>query len=159
MQKTEKSNSCSATLSAFGYEHEEDEDENSDVWYDPITDTESEEDGNCPEDSEEFEQDGTEHKDPRLTSDDEEYGSRYPDTYKADSEDQDTDTDTDSDEDHRITNPRGDEHETSNLKPDKESSQEIPHDENNLHNPTPTPPQVSNRTHHQPPGLMTRLSH
>ena len=147
MQKTDISESCNATSSALGHEYEENEDEDSDVYYlnntSCVCDISSEDDGSFfSEDSEESELDGDEPKEPWMPEDKDEDGYQDLDMYEADCEDQDTDTDSDE-EDHQNTNPSGDEDKASNSKPAKESAQDTPLDKDSLHKPTPTSPQVS----------------
>ena len=146
MQKTDISNSCNAHASTPGYEHEENEYEDSDVessngryMWDDIWEV----DGiSCFEDFEESELDGDELEGPWIPSHEDENGSRDLDQYEADSEGHHTDTDS-AEEEIQNTNPSGDQDETYNQKPDKESSQETPLGKDNLHSNTPTSPQVS----------------
>lgn len=145
MQDTDVSESCNATASTPGHEHGENEDEDSDVdiWNEIILrNIQVENDGGFLfEDSEEFGLDGDEPADPWITTDEDEDGYQDLDMYEADCEDQDTDTETDE-EKLQIINSSGDEHETSNSKPDKESFEERAPDEDNLRSNMPTLPQV-----------------
>lgn len=151
MQKTENSKSCNATMSAFSHGLEEYEDEDEDVYnhrrfnmrcfqYPERADY-SEDNENFLEDSEGSGRDGDEHEDAWIPSDEDDDGNQDLDLYEADNENQDTDMDSDE-EDHQDTNSRGDQHKTSNLKPNTESSQETPLNEDKLNNHTPTSAQV-----------------
>ena len=146
MQKTDISQSCNATLSAIGHEYEENEYEDSDVdWtlnaYNARNNHSDDGGSSYSEDSEESELDGDELEEPWIPSDEDDDGNQDLDLYEADNENQDTDMDSDE-EDHQDTNSRGDQHKISNLKPDKESSQETPLNEDKLNNHTPTSAQV-----------------
>ena len=94
----------------------------------------SEDDENFLEDSEGSRQDGDEHKDPWITTDEEEDESQDLDMYEADCEDQDTDMDR-GEYDQQNIELSGDQH---------ESSLDTLHREGNRHSKTPTSPQISN---------------
>ena len=172
MQKTENSKTCNATLPAFGHGYEENSDEDSDGDVDDscyLEDSDGDVDDNCysedsdvdvdnnryledsesensenydPEDFEEVRQHGDKHEDPRLSTHKDEDGYQAQDMYEADSEGQDSDIDSDEDE-HQNTNPSEDQAETSSLKPDTEGLEGEALNESNLHNNTPTVPQIS----------------
>ena len=95
----------------------------------------------CFEDSEEAERDGDEHNDFWAITDEDEDQSQDLEMYEADCEDQDTDMDSDE-EDYQNIDANEDEDETSTPKPNIESSQATPLDEDTLQNPTPTLPQI-----------------
>ena len=145
MQKIDVSQSCNAAASTLGHEHEENEYEDSDaISYNKINmENMHLDDGGSSfsENSEEAERDGDEHADFWAITDEDEDQSQDLDMYEADCEDQDTDMDSDE-EDHQNIDANEDEDEISNLKPNKENLEESSLFEGNLHNPTPTSPQL-----------------